>query len=122
MSPVPPRVTCATMAVRRWILVTNPRLIAKASCTCCPLRSPRFSVSTNTPLALKFLALQIRLFRPDITTYTVVRARWRVCKRRSIRYPFAFFEVGSRHYAHRQRVSEGWENNLVLYVRPAKDM
>jgi len=31
------------------------------------------------------LALQIRLFRPDITTYTVVRARCRVCKRRSIR-------------------------------------
>ncbi len=34
MSPVPPRVTCATMAVRRWILVTKPRLMAKASWTC----------------------------------------------------------------------------------------
>ena len=43
MSPVPPRETCATTAVRRWSLVMVPRLMANDSTTCCPLRRPEVS-------------------------------------------------------------------------------
>src|SRR5439155_1441905 len=57
-SPVPPRETCATTAVRRCSLVIAPRLMAKDSTTCCPLRSPRFVVSMKTPVALRLTALQ----------------------------------------------------------------
>ena len=39
--PVPPREMWATTAVRRWILVTVPRLMANASSTVWPRRSPR---------------------------------------------------------------------------------
>jgi hypothetical protein len=64
MSPVPPRETCATTAVRRCSLVMTPRLIANDRITCWPLRRPRFVVSMNTPVADRFMALQSFLRPP----------------------------------------------------------
>src|SRR5271167_2930783 len=91
--------------------------MAKASCTCCPLRRPRFSVSTKTPFALRFLALQIRLLRPDITTYTVVRARCRVCRRRSIRPVPSVIRFWDPHYAHCDVFSEEPTLKAGCYVQ-----
>jgi len=87
MRPVPPRETCATTAVRRWSLVIPPRLMAKESTTCWPLRSPRFDVSMNTPVALRFTALQSLRRPPGTVMYTMVRARCLVCSRRSTAIP-----------------------------------
>ena len=66
MSPVPPRETCATTAVRRCSLVMVPRLIANESTTCWPLRKPKFEVSMNTPVAERLTALH-SLRRPPGT-------------------------------------------------------
>jgi uncharacterized SAM-binding protein YcdF (DUF218 family) len=75
IKPVPPLEMWATMAVRRWILVTTPRLMAKARWTVAPFFRPRFSVSMNTPLALRLRARQSFPGRPGTETKTAVRAR-----------------------------------------------
>src|SRR5512141_339395 len=90
ISPVPPRETCATTAVRRWILVTVPSVIANASSTVWPLRKPMSPVSTNRPVALRLRARQRRRRWPGSSTYTVVRARCRVVSRLSTSQLFCF--------------------------------
>ena len=82
----------ATTAVRRCSFCDGAEAdCERARSTVWPRRRPMSPVSTNTPLALRLLALQSRRLRPGSSRYTVVRALCLVVSRLSTGLALYFY-------------------------------
>ena len=114
MSPVPPRVTCATIAVRRWILVTKPKIDGERQLHLLAFaQSEIFCFDEHAVGAQVFGLANSALAAGHHHVHRCARA---VAGVQATLHPYVPFRliVVSRHYAHRHDVSEVRERGRAI--------